>query len=306
MHSVHHLEMIAALAKYRHFGRAAEALGISQPGLTKGLLYVERELGVKLFDRASPVQPTAFGEIVLARSSDIITGFAEIRREIDHAKRAGGDELTVSIGVHAAETSGLQAMAEFSASFPAVRCSISIKSWDEVLEDVAAGRCDLGFASITGARENAHLETTHLRSCKWIVFCRAGHPLSGRSSIVFQDLTKFPWVAPGAITQPFPLGDETEGAFGRIDSATGEVKPRLRASTFGSIRGIVLRSDAISAGPGVLIRDDIAEGRLWSVPIGEPGIYDDIGFVWRKSRPPSAAAREFMRIVEGIESRLDY
>ena len=69
MHSLHHLELVNALAKYRHFGRAAEELGISQPALSKGLNHLESVLGVKLFDRAAPIAPTAFGDIVLQRSS---------------------------------------------------------------------------------------------------------------------------------------------------------------------------------------------------------------------------------------------
>ena len=214
--------MIAALAKYRHFGRAAEALGISQPGLHQGPPLCGARLGVKLFDRASPVQPTAFGEIVLARSSDIITGFAEIRREIDHAKRAGGDELTVNIGVPRRRDFGPAGDGEFSATFR-MRCSISIKSWDEVLEDVAAGRCDLGFASITGARENAHLETTHLRSC------RNGLSLPRRPSAERPFLDRLPGSDEIFLGRPswrdhpaFPFGDETEGALSAGSTARPE------------------------------------------------------------------------------------
>ncbi len=304
MHSVHHLEMIAALAKHRHFGRAAESLGISQPGLTKGLLYVERELGVKLFDRASPIRPTAFGEIVLARSEEIITGFAEIRREIDQAKRETTHELVVSTGVHAAETSGLEAMAEFSAAFPAIRCSISVKSWEEVEADVLAQRCDLGFASIKSACESPNLETEEVRRSRKEVFCRPGHPMAGRETVTFEELTSYPWVAPGTVVEDLPFRDGAEGAFGKVAGAKGQVKPRLQASTLETIKQIVGRSDAISAAPLVLIKDDVAAGRLRILTPVDAELHDRLGFLWRKGRALSPAAKEFMRIVRAIEAKL--
>ena len=42
------LEMLIALAKEQHFGRAAESLGITQPTLSSGIRQLEDYLGVKL------------------------------------------------------------------------------------------------------------------------------------------------------------------------------------------------------------------------------------------------------------------
>ena len=49
-----------------NFRRAAEALGISQPALTKSLFQIEREVGQRLFDRhGQTISPTVFGAIVV-------------------------------------------------------------------------------------------------------------------------------------------------------------------------------------------------------------------------------------------------
>lgn len=64
------LEMIVAIDQHRNFGRAARALGISQPSLTRALQVLEAELGVRLFERdRAECQPTEFGRIMLARPS---------------------------------------------------------------------------------------------------------------------------------------------------------------------------------------------------------------------------------------------
>jgi DNA-binding transcriptional LysR family regulator len=46
-----HYRHVLALVEHANFRRAAEALGIAQPGLTKSLFQIEREVGQRLFDR---------------------------------------------------------------------------------------------------------------------------------------------------------------------------------------------------------------------------------------------------------------
>jgi DNA-binding transcriptional LysR family regulator len=67
MHSIRQINVVKALAQHRHFRRAAQALGVSQPNLTRSLRQIEERLGVPLFDRQG-VTPTLFGEIVLRRA----------------------------------------------------------------------------------------------------------------------------------------------------------------------------------------------------------------------------------------------
>ncbi len=64
-----HLRYFAAVAEERHFGRAAERLGIAQPPLSKQLQDLERELGFTLLDRSCrPIALTAAGEALLEHS----------------------------------------------------------------------------------------------------------------------------------------------------------------------------------------------------------------------------------------------
>jgi molybdenum-dependent DNA-binding transcriptional regulator ModE len=80
MLSVRHIELVQALAEHRHFGRAANSLGISQPSLSKALATLEEQVGEPLFERLT-MKPTDFGKIVLRHGSAALTSFAEIDRE---------------------------------------------------------------------------------------------------------------------------------------------------------------------------------------------------------------------------------
>ena len=74
---------LLTLVEYGHFGRAADALNISQPALSKSIQALEAELEVTLVDRKSGgVSLTVFGQIVAERSKPLLTVEDDLRREI--------------------------------------------------------------------------------------------------------------------------------------------------------------------------------------------------------------------------------
>ncbi|MCC6921348.1 MAG: LysR family transcriptional regulator [Alphaproteobacteria bacterium] len=297
MHSIQQLELIAALARHRHFGRAAQELGISQPALTKNLAGIERRLGVKLFDR-TPVAPTLFGDIVLARADAVRNGFEEILRELRLAKGLDTGELRVSAGVYAAEISVYEAMGRLSRRHPALACALAVKSMTDVMSDVQNGACDIGFAQFPEDGVPSEIETELLRTSPLLVYARSGHPLTRQASVSFAEVFDYPWVGPGEIGMVLPPG---------IDHPRGPtppdrvVKTRIRAETISAIKAIVHNSDALSAAPRVLIGTDAAEGRLTILPLELPWLRMYTGFIWRRGRTLSPAARVFMSLVRDIE-----
>jgi DNA-binding transcriptional LysR family regulator len=195
MHSVRQFELVKALATHRHFGRAAVALGVSQPALTRSLKHLEDVLGVRLFDRQG-VTPTVFGELMLNHGEPVIKGFADLLREIDLAKGLEIGEFSVSAGPYPAEISGQRAIGVLSARPPRLFVELKLFNWTKIVNQVLNERIDLGFADLAEAAENPDLQTEALRSSQLNFFCPARHPLAGRNSVTLEELCEFPWVGP--------------------------------------------------------------------------------------------------------------
>jgi LysR family hydrogen peroxide-inducible transcriptional activator len=88
------LKYIVAVARERHFGKAAEACYVSQPTLSVAVKKLEEELDVKLFERsASEVTVTALGEEIVRQAQSVLEQAANIK---DIAKR-GKDPLAGSL-----------------------------------------------------------------------------------------------------------------------------------------------------------------------------------------------------------------
>jgi len=295
--------LIVALGTHRHFGKAAEALGISQPALTKGLRHIEKTLGVPLFDRGGVVAPTVFGSIILERGEAILSAFAELLREIELTKGVDTGRLSLSVGAYSSEISGQDALGMLSRAHPSILCDFSVKDWPAVLDDVINARCDLGFADITEASKQPELETSLVRKCPLLVICRSGHPLTQLERVTLEDIFEFPWAGVHIPNAAMALLPKEIKPYGVVDPITGHGSPRLRVETVSGLKHIVSHSDALSALPQVLLDRYDREMNLTALPLQLPWLTLNYGFIWRRGRTLSPAAMKFKTFVHQVEKQ---
>jgi DNA-binding transcriptional LysR family regulator len=302
IHSIHDLELIRALAKNRHFGRAAKALGVSQPSLTRSLKRLEEALGVRLFDRDEEVTPTLFGRIVIDRGELLIDAFSELRREITLAKGLELGELTIAVGPYPAELSAQKAVGRLAARHGALKISLKSTDWLRATDDVLNNHADLGFADVSEALKHPDLEMEIVRTSQLQIFCRADHPLFERSALDLGEITSFPWVGPTVPTRFTVNIPQKEMPCGYFEGANDRFRPRVLVENISAAKDIVLESDALAASLPFLIDRALNDGRLALLPVQFPWMRLNYGFFWRRGRTLSPAAKEFMSLAREIEN----
>jgi DNA-binding transcriptional LysR family regulator len=303
MHSVRQFELVKALATYRHFGRAAAALGVSQPALTRSLKHLEDLLGVPLFDRQG-VTPTVFGELMLNHGKPVIKGFADLLREIDLAKGLDLGEFSVSAAPYPVDISGQRAIGMLSAQHPRLFVELKLFNWTKIVNQVLNERIDLGFAELSEAAENPELETEAVRSSQLNLFCAARHPLVGHGSVTLEDLCAFPWVGPtltDRMRRFLPQGDLPCGVF---DAVKKRFLPRILVGNFTAAKHIVLGGQGIGAALPFQIAREIDDGDCVLLPLELPWLSLNYGFISKRGRTHSPAAKAFMDNVRQIEKGL--
>jgi DNA-binding transcriptional LysR family regulator len=300
MPSVRQFEIFHALAQHRHFGRAAQALGVTQPALTRSLQKLERTLGAALFDRQD-MSLTVFGEAVLRFAQPAVGGFAELRRELTLLEGGETGGLVVAMGPYPADISGSKAAATLSTAHPKLAITLRVCNWNDAVRDVLQNAVDLALAEVSEAEHNAELETELIRQTRGHFFCSASHPLAQRKRLRLEDLLEFPWVGPSYPARMRSILPKVDKPFGAFDPRYDRFSPRILVETFSMAKDLVLNGDAISAfAPGQL-KDELKSGRCVELPVEVPNLRLHYGFIAKKGRTLSPAAKAFMAIVRDIE-----
>ena len=186
--NIEYLKYFAELAKTQHYGQAAKALNISQPGLSHAIKTLEEEYGVPLFQKEGRnVSLSQYGKELMKEVEEILDAY--LRME----ERAGfrAEEKTVRIGTvyPLAPRMIPQMLKQFGATFPFI---IYNRLTPEIEEGLLVGSYDIGFCS--DLLKSDGLEYYPIRESYIAVAVPKGHPLEKRTSITLKEAAEYPQI----------------------------------------------------------------------------------------------------------------
>lgn len=183
---VRHLSYFAALARERHFARAAELCNITQPTLSAALRKLEDDLGVPLVVRNQRfLGLTSEGEKVLAWSRQILTDYTSLRDDLAGMRR--GLTGTLHLGVIPAAMPAVAFVtARFAQRHPAAKVEIQSMTSRAIQSALDRFEIDAGMTYL----ENEPLENVRrvfLYREHFVFAVRREHPLAGLSEISWSE-----------------------------------------------------------------------------------------------------------------------
>jgi DNA-binding transcriptional LysR family regulator len=142
------LQYFAAVARHRHFTRAAEELYVTQPALSQQVRRLEAELGLALLRRTSKgVELTAAGEDLLVHAEAVLAEVARARAQMD--RHAGVSRGVARVAATAADAARLpDALADFHADHPRIQIALRQGSAAEVVGLVQRGSVDVAVLAL--------------------------------------------------------------------------------------------------------------------------------------------------------------
>lgn len=301
------LRQFLALIEHAHFGRAAKALGVSQPALSKSIQLLESELGVTLFDRRTDgVVPTAFGQLLREKSQRLLVAEEDLRRDI--AMLAGGDigALKVALGPYPSVTSGYASIARLHARHPQIKVTVHVAGWREVAHQVATGAVDLGIAEISTLQGQEAFTCELLGEHEGRLFCRPGHPLlSQKRSPTLAQILDYPWVASRIpLRLATHLLPATLGCAGAYDPLTGDFVPAIEIDVPMQIVKFVESSNVLALGNLSTFEQEISAGAIVPLPAHDPVLRTCYGFIYLKERSLPPAVEIYMQEVRAVEAEI--
>ncbi|HEX7872826.1 MAG TPA: LysR family transcriptional regulator [Sphingobium sp.] len=252
MLELRHLRNLTALAQRLNYARAAEDLGITQPTLSRSIQALERQLGVRLFDRdRSGVTLTPQGRMVAERAGFLLADADDLERQSQLS--AAGEAGRIRFGMAPMPARALlpRLLSTRLKAAPDVANEVVVRdvqalwgllttgdieffvSQDGLLQDVSQARVDmLGHFPIS-------------------LIVRAGHPLlAGDDPAARFPLLRSSWAG---LPLPTEIRDNVRGAPNVVED-------------FGTLAAVTASSDAIWFSSPFAVTEELAEGRLCELP----------------------------------------
>ncbi|NED98255.1 LysR family transcriptional regulator [Phytoactinopolyspora alkaliphila] len=272
MDLVRHLAYFTAIAHERHFGRAAQRLGMRQPPLSQGLRRLESELGVRLFDRDSQgVTLTDAGTALLPAAHRVLDEVEQLQLLARRQETPTRERCTVRVapGLGARHYAAL--VTACRRAVPSADVDVSEQSTADQVQDLLQGRADIGILR----------EPVAARGLTWgarvVVPLRclmpADHPAAAAGRVRLRDLSGFELILPPRDQAP-AAHDELVAACERHGFLAGKVSgvadDRLVHGLVASGGQVSFTTDAPSAGEGAAI-----------VPIDDEPLVLTLRVAWR-------------------------
>jgi DNA-binding transcriptional LysR family regulator len=181
------LRYFVAVADRLHFGRAAAALYISQPALSRQIRQFEQELGVELLERSSrQVRLTSAGQRLAEDGARLL---ADSDAAVARARRAGAGGLSLTVGFMLGMDTA-PVLAQFARTQPDVEIQLQRLHWWNHAAALRDGRVDAGFVRLPLPPDG--LEIRKLYTEPICVTLPADHPLARQASVDIAELAGEP------------------------------------------------------------------------------------------------------------------
>ena len=143
------LQYVIQLSKVRNFSQAAQRLNMSQPALSKQILSLEKELGVKLFDRdSSPLTLTPAGEEFVQEAQELIYKEEQLSRTMERYRTGQAGRLVIGISPFRSLYLLPEVLKKVKEQFPGVQIDLQEYASNILRKEAAEGKYDFAVINL--------------------------------------------------------------------------------------------------------------------------------------------------------------
>ena len=296
-----HLQCFLEVARQKSVVKAADALAVTQPAVSKTLRELEETLDVRLFDRSKRgVTLTRFGEVFLRYAGASVTALRQGVDSIAQARAKGGFAITVGALPTVAARVMPAAIQGFKADGLETTVRVVTGENSVLLSQLRVGDLDLVVGRLAEPELMTGLafETLYSEPVRLVV--RPGHPLLAPlrdgGSFDLERISDFTVLMPieGSIIRPYV--DRL-----LIAQGVGALPDRIETVSMAFGRSYTRTSDAVWIISQGVVADDLADGLLVALPFAsDPATTGPVGLTTRADIPPGLATQMLMQAVRDV------
>lgn len=275
------LKYFQTVANYGNMTKAAEALHISQPSLSIMISRLEKELGVKLFDRKGRgIVLNNYGTILLKHTSTALYELEKANRSIEELKEKHGRQLHICMSGAYLSTNLIKSFCKIYNIYQMRQKCCSYREAESML---LKGDCH--FAITMPPLQHAQLQSVILYQENLVCFMSKDHLLAVRESIFLQELSNEDFVSTyrsdDAVWQS---RNYFANHFGFTPNFVFEGGKEIAQELVAENKGVML---------GLLSSSDLHNEKIIAVPVEEAELSFCVGLSRRKDIEMNAASKAF-------------
>lgn len=289
------LKYVLAISETGSMNKAAEQLYVSQPSLTSSVQELEKEIGIKIFNRSGRgVTLTNDGAEFLQYARQVVGQF-----DILAEKYIISGNVKKKFGVSTQHYSfAVKAFVEMVKDFDTAQYEFAIRETKtaEIVSDVSTMRSELGIIylndfnrkSMTKLLSSNGLVFTPLTKCNAYVYLWKGHPLAGEEKITFDQLSDFPCLS-------FEQGDNSSFYLAEEILSTNEYERIIKANDRATMLNLMIGLNGYTLCSGIIC-EELNGSDYVAVPF-EGGSADEtmeIGYITLKNVILSEMAEKYI------------
>ena len=280
------------VAKYKNISKAADALFISQPAISKSLSRLEENLGCTLFSRTSRgVSLTADGEILYERIREAFAAIEAGEEELRHRTERGIGQLRIGVSTTLCKYILLPYLQNFIRQHPHIRITIECQSTLHTVELLESGQIDIGL--IGAPKHHGTLTFLPLKKIQ-DTFVATQSYLDNLSIREHTDSDLFLSATLMLLDEENITRQYINDYFYRNQIKTNQI---LEVSSM----DLLIEFAKIGIGAACVIREfvgqELKESTLIEIPMAEPIESRSIGFAYSNSHKLSKSALTFLNSV---------
>lgn len=284
------LEFVLALARERHFGRAAEACGVTQPTLSAGLKSLEEQLGILLVQRSSRFGGfTPEGERVLDWARRIVGDTKAMRQEVETLKRGLVGRIRIA-AVPTALPMVARLTTPFRARHPGVRFTILSRTSIEILQLLDDLEIDAGLSYLENEPIGRQVRTVPLYEERYCLLTSAASEFGTRDTVTWPEIAQLPLCLLTPDMQNRRILDQNLRDAGctveptLVSNSTIVLVTHVRTGRWSSILPLIL-ADSLGLPPTVR-----------AIPIAGPDVSHAIGLIVPHREPTTPFVRALVAV----------
>ncbi len=291
------LDFLLALARERHFGRAAEACGVTQPTISAGIKQLEESLGVLLVQRGSRfIGLTAEGERVLDWARRIVGDTRAMRQEVHALKHGLAGRLRIA-AIPTALAMVEKLTTPYRERHPDVQLTVLSRSSSEILTLLDNLEIDAGLSYLDN-EPLGRVTAVPLYAERYQLLTAADAPLGDRSSVTWAEVAKVPL----CLLTPDMQNRRIIEAL--LRNAGGDPQPSLESNSMILLYSHVRTGRWASVMPARLAETLGLTDVLRAIPITDPETAHTIGLVVPAREPMTPLIAALVAVARRAASAL--